>query len=190
MGEALHSVLGSLHHTGVVELVMLMLCLANSAISPLCTNACPPEAPLTMARFQWKDVLPQSHEFVFYSSITSTLWLCRTTKPKNFHWRPYCFLIGMSTDFDWYEYRFCNLKYLLIHGSFLPLLASCTEQHAAKTQICMRAGAVPTIPVAQESLPLSFSDQSYHRYLVSTEVFSIQLFFFYGLKSIVSLTIK
>ena len=67
MGEDLHTVLGSLHHTGVVELLMVTLRLANNAISLLCTNACPPETPLTMAMFQSKHILSQPHQFGFYS---------------------------------------------------------------------------------------------------------------------------
>lgn len=85
MGEALHRVLGSLYHIGVVELLMVTVCLPNNAISSLCTNACSPEMPLTMAMFQWKHISPQPHLFGFYSSITSTLCFCRTMwTPKNY----------------------------------------------------------------------------------------------------------
>lgn len=95
MGEALHTVFGSLHHVGVVELLMVALCRTNDAILSLCTNARPPEMPPTM--FKWKHISSQPHLFGFYFSITSTLWFCRTMCiPKNSLQRT--FLVRLSYD--------------------------------------------------------------------------------------------
>jgi len=133
MEEALHTVLGSLHHTGGVELLMVTLCLAHNAISSLCTSP-PPEMPLPMATFLWKHISSQPHQFGFFSSITSTLLFGRTTKPKNSYHRPFCFLTVSC-----YEYSSCNHKYLLTRSVVLsscyqlPALSSTLQKHR-----CMR----------------------------------------------------
>lgn len=57
--EALHTVPENLRHVGVVELWMVTLCLPNDAISSLCTNAHPPEMPLTMLILQWQHTSAQ-----------------------------------------------------------------------------------------------------------------------------------
>lgn len=81
----------------------------------LCTDVRPPEMLLTIAKFQWKRISSQPHQFGFYSSVTSTL--CRTAKPKNSRQMPFYFF-----TVPWYEYSSCNHKDLLTRSM---ILSSC-----------------------------------------------------------------
>lgn len=175
-GEALHTVLGSLHHVGVVELLMITLCLANKAISSLCTNACPPEKPLTMAMFQWKHILTQPHQFGFYSFITNTLWFCRQPKPKILVKGPFVFWLShdISTQVVITRISSPDLWFFLPATSSLRWTACCRN-----TDVCEgRCSAHCLYWWHRETchFPFSLPDQSYHRYLVCMGFFQTIVF--------------
>lgn len=152
MGEALHTVLGSLHHAGAVELLMVALCLANCHFSHFALMFA-----LQKCCWQWQSFSgKESHlshislDFIPLSPAPSA----GQPNPKILIKCPFIFLLSrdmstwavitkMSSPGPWF----------FLPATSYPVLSSMLQKHR-----CMWGQVQCPLPVlvAQENLPLSF----------------------------------